>query len=191
MKNKRANNAHTLISGMVKLFHTPEKSTAVFVVLVPNLINTSLSLTLISPSVFPVTLRTFSSHQVELSIRIPQFFSSKDTSPWSLKFWHELAEDRYVGVSIKMLALQWDRESSSKHPTGTVTVKLIKSVSPSLTSYENDEGWKHNKACIWPTIKRMFYLLIIRLTIMLKIENSVCRKKPGPVSQSILRTVIS
>lgn len=92
MKNERGN-VHTLISGMVKLSHTPDKSNAFFVSLVPNLINTSLSLTLISPSVFPVTLRTFSSHQVELSIRIPQLFSPKDTSPWSLKFWHELAED--------------------------------------------------------------------------------------------------
>lgn len=146
MKNVRAN-AHTLISGMVKLFHTPDKSSAVFVVLVPNLINTSRSLTLMSPSVFPVTLRTFSSHQVELSIRIPHPFSSKDTSPWLLKFWHELAEDWYVGVRIKMLALQNSRKSSPKHPTGTVTVKLIKSVSPSLTPYENEEGWKHNKSC--------------------------------------------
>lgn len=144
MKNERVD-VHTLISGMVKLFHTPDKSSAVSVVLVPNLINTSLSLILISPSVFPVTLRTFFSHQVELSIRIPHLFSSKDTSPWLLKFWHELAKDWYVGVSINMLALQWLREFSPKHPTGTVTVKLIKSVSPSLTPYENEEGWKHNK----------------------------------------------
>lgn len=46
-----------------------------------------------------------------------------------------------------MLALQRPRKSSSKHPTGTVTVKLIESVSPSLTPYEKEEGWKHNKSC--------------------------------------------
>lgn len=80
-KNERVN-VHTFISGIEKLFHTPDKSSAISVSLIPNLINTSLSFILMSPSVFPVTLRTFFSHQVELSIWIPHPFSSKDTSPW-------------------------------------------------------------------------------------------------------------
>lgn len=129
----------TLISGMVKLYQTPELSSALSVI-DPNLIYTSLSLLFITPSVFPVTLRIFCFHQVELSIRMPHRFSSKEISPWLLKFWHELAEDWYSGVSIYMLALQRLWRFKSKHPTGTVTVNLIEMVSPSLTRYENDEG---------------------------------------------------
>lgn len=58
-------NWNTFISGMVKLCQTPDKSSSLFVP-EANLINTSLSLLLINPSVFPVTLRTFSFHQFEL-----------------------------------------------------------------------------------------------------------------------------
>lgn len=129
----------TFISGMVKLYQTPELSSALSVI-DPNLIYTSLSLLLIIPSVFPVTLRIFCFHQVELSIIMPHRFSSKEISPWLLKLWHKLDEDWYSGVRIYMLALQRLWRFKSKHPTGTVTVNLMEMVSPSLTRYENDEG---------------------------------------------------
>lgn len=124
-------NWNTFISGMVKLCQTPDKSSSLFV---PdaNLINTSLSLLLINPSVFPVTFRTFSFHQFELSIIMPQKLSSKDTSPCLLKFWHELVEDWYSGVYTNMLVVQW-YWFWFMHPTGTVTVNLMEIVSPSLT----------------------------------------------------------
>lgn len=126
-------NYNTFISGMVKLCQTPDLSSLLFVP-EANLINTSLFFwLLINPSVFPLTLRTFSFHQFELSIIMPQKLSSKDTSPCLLKFWHELVEDWYSGVRRNMLVLQKNGKFWFMHPTGTVTVNLMETVSPSLT----------------------------------------------------------
>lgn len=61
-------------------------------------------------------------------------------SPCLLKFWHELGEDWYSGVSMYMLVSQWLWRVMSKHPTGTVTVNVMEMVCPSCTPYENDEG---------------------------------------------------
>lgn len=125
-------NYNTFISGMVKLCQTPDLSSLLFVP-EANLINTSLFFwLLINPSVFPLTLRTFSFHQFELSMIMPQELSSKDTSPCLLKFWHDLVEDWYSGVNINMLVLQRYWRYWSMHPTGTVTVNLMEIVPPSL-----------------------------------------------------------
>lgn len=125
--------AHTLISGIEKLYQTPDMSSAPSR-RDPNLIYTSLSFLLIKLSVFPVTFRTFSSHQVELSMTIPHPFSLKDTSPCPLKFWHELegVDDWYSGVSMYMFVLHRYWRFTSKHPTGTVTENLMDIVSPSF-----------------------------------------------------------
>lgn len=124
---------HTLISGIEKLYQTPDISSAPSR-RDPNLICTSLSFMFINPSVFPVTFRTFSSHQVELSMTTPHPFSSKETSPCLLKFWHELegVDSWYSGVSIYMFVLHRYWRFKSKHPTGTVTENLMAIVSPSF-----------------------------------------------------------
>lgn len=135
--------AHTWILGIEKLYQTPDISSAPSR-RDPNLIYISLSFMFINPSVFPVTFRTFSSHQVELSMTMPHPFSLKDTSPCPLKFWHKLegVDGLYSGVSMYMFVLHRYWRFTSKHPTGTVTENLMEIVSPSFKPYTYDEGWK-------------------------------------------------
>lgn len=110
-------------------------------VIEPSLIFMFLSPgSLITPSDFPITLRVFSFHQVELLITIPHFLSSNAKPPWLLRSLHELFEERHPGVSMNILISHLSCKLVLNHPTGTVTVNFMEIISPSVSSYEKDEG---------------------------------------------------
>lgn len=130
---------------MVKLYQTLDISSGLSVI-EPSLICKFLSPRwLIIPSDLPITLRIFSSHQVELLMTIPHPFSSNAKPPWLLRGLHESVEERYSGVSKNILVLQLFWWFISKHPTGTVTVNFMEIISPSLSSCEKDEGYIDKK----------------------------------------------